>query len=79
MWIVLKTEIKNSYSGSLEYVQDDVIGVADSLDEAKEILKTNVARTLDIGYFNKEIFIGETIVQLTNGGTAYLRYRIHKV
>ena len=79
MWIVLKTEIKNSYSGSLEYVQDDVIGVADSLDEAKEILKTNVARTLDIGYFNKEIFFFFSIVQLTNGGTAYLRYRIHKV
>ena len=79
MWIVLKIEIKNNYSGNLEYVQDDVIGVTDSLDEAKTILNNDVTKTLENGYFDKEIYHGETMVQLTNGGTAYLKYKIHKV
>lgn len=79
MWIVLKIEINNYYSGKLEYVQEDIIGATDSLDEAKEILKTDVTKTLKNGYFDKEIYNGETMVQLTNGGTAYLKYKIHKV
>lgn len=79
MWIVLKIEIKNNYSGSLEYVQDDVIGVTDSLDEAKTILNDDVTKTLENGYFDKEIYHGDTMVQLTNGGTAYLKYKIHKI
>lgn len=79
MWIVLKIEIKNNYSGSLEYVQDDVIGVTDSLDEAKTILNDDVTKTLENGYFNKEIYHCDTMVQLTNGGTAYLKYKIHKI
>ena len=78
MWIVLKIEIKNYYDGKLEYVQDDILGITDSLDEAKAILKEDVDKTLKYGYFDKEIYHGETMVQLTNGGTAYLKYKIHK-
>ena len=78
MWVVLKIEVKNNYSGNLEYIQDDILGVTDSLEEAKEILKTDVDKTLERGYFDKEICRGETMVQLTNGGTAYLKYKIHK-
>lgn len=79
MWIVLKIDIKNYYSGKLEYVQDDIIGATDSLDEAKAILNDDVNKTLEHGYFDKEIYRGETMVQLTNGGTAYLKYKIHKL
>lgn len=78
MWVVLKIEVKNNYSGNLEYVQDDVLGVTESLEEAKEILKTDVDKTLERGYFDKEIYRGETAVQLTNGGTAYLKFKIHQ-
>ena len=78
MWVVLKIEVKNNYSGKLEYVQDNIIGVADSLDEAKEILKKDVDETLERGYFDKVISRGETMAQLTNGGTAYLKYNMHK-
>ena len=79
MWVVLKIEIKNNYSGNLEYVQDDILGATDSLDEAKVILNNDVNKTLENGYFDKEIYRGETSVQLTNGGTAYLKYKIHKI
>ena len=79
MWVVLKIEVKNNYNGKLEYVQDDVLGVAASLDEAKVILNNDVNKTLENGYFDKEIYRGETSVQLTNGGTAYLKYKIHKI
>lgn len=78
MWVVLKIEVKNNYNGKLEYVQDDIIGVTNSLDEAKEILNNDVNQTLANGYFDKEICRGETMVQLTNGGTSYLKYKIHK-
>lgn len=79
MWVVLKIEIKNNYSGNLEYVQDDILGATDSLDEAKAILNSDVNKTLENGYFDKELYRGETSAQLTNGGTAYLKYKIHKV
>ena len=79
MWVVLKIEVKNNYNGKLEYVQDDILGTTDSLDEAKAILNNDVNKTLENGYFDKEIYRGETSVQLTNGGTAYLKYKIHKI
>lgn len=79
MWIVLKIEIKNYCSGKLEYIQDEVIGSTDSLDEAKAILNDDVTKTLAHGYFDKEIYHGETMAQFTNGGTAYLKYKIHKI
>ena len=79
MWIVLKIEVKNNYDGKLEYCQHDIIKATDSLDEAKEILNKEVDQTLENGYFDKEIFRGETVAQLTNGGTAYLRYTIEEV
>ena len=79
MWVVLKIEVKNNYSGNLEYVQDDILGATDSLEEAKAILNDDVTKTLERDYFDKEIYRGETSVQLTNGGTAYLKYKIHKV
>jgi len=78
MWVVLKIETKINYNGKLEYVQDNIIGIADSVDEAKEILKKDVDETLERGYFDKVISRGETMAQLTNGGTAYLKYNMHK-
>jgi hypothetical protein len=79
MWVVLKIEVKNNYSGNLEYVQENIIDVVDSLDEAKEVLKKDIDETIERGYFDKIIFRGETMAQLTNGGTAYLKYNIHKI
>lgn len=79
MWIVLKIEVKNYYNGDLEYIYDDVIGVTDSFGEAKAILDADVTKTLEYGYFDKVTYLCDTMVQLTNGGTAYLKYKIHKV
>ena len=79
MYIVLKIEVKNNYNGNVEYLQEDAICKTESIDEAKAIVKDETAKTITNGYFDKIIYQGDNMVQLTNGGTAYLKYKIHKI
>jgi len=79
MYIVLKIEVKNNFVGSLEYLQEDVICKTESLNEAEAVVKDETAKTIANGYFDKIIYQGDSVVQLTNGGTAYLKYKIHKI
>lgn len=79
MYIILKIEVKNNYDGKLEYIQEDIVGTSNSVKGASEIMNTLADAKIANGYFNKVTSRSETYVNLTNGGTAYLKYVIHKI
>ena len=78
MYVLMKIEIKNNYDGSLEYMQDDVIGTYEKVDDAIEVMNANADKTIANGYFDKVIFRSTKRVKLHNGGTAYMIYVIHE-
>ena len=78
MYVLMKIEIKNNYDGSLEYMQDDVVGTYEKVDDAIEVMNADADKTIACGYFDKVIFRSNKRVQLHNGGTAYMIYAIHE-
>ena len=78
MYVLMKIEIKNNYDGSLEYVQDDVVGTYEKVDDAIEVMNADADKTIACGYFDKVIFRSTKRVKLHNGGTAYMIYAIHE-
>ena len=79
MFVVLKVEVKNNLNGELDYIDEEVVGTASTIEGASATMDTLADFTIAKGYFDKVISRGETYVNLTNGGTAYLKYCVRMV
>ena len=82
MYILLEVEIKNKVCESeLEYVDEGVIGVYNTLEEAQKVLESKIEATLEYGYFNKIIsqFPKGRRILFHNGGSCYKLFSIEKV
>lgn len=69
MNIIVEVEVKLTYDGELEYMNEEVYGPYNA-DEAQIKYEDLVDTTIARGYFDKVEFRNSKRTRLTNGGTA---------
>lgn len=79
MYILLEVEIKTKYDSEIEYINENILGVYKTLEEAKENLDDEIERTLKRGYFNFMSRLSDYRALLHNGGSYYKFYSTMKV
>ena len=66
MYVLMKIEIKNNYDGSLEYMQDEVIGTYEKVDDAIEVMNANADKHTDDEITDLMINLMNTLVRYKN-------------